>query len=154
MATELIAGLGLFKTAFDIAKGLKDINDATIRNAAIIELQEMILSAQQSQSALVDRVRYLEKEMADLKAWEGEKEQYELKSVSLGAFAYVPKPNTKAAKEPHWLCANCAGEGKKKYLQITKGDMTQYYWSCPECKNFIRVRADISPQNFRSNSTL
>ena len=68
MATELIAGLGLFKTAFDIAKGLKDINDATIRNAAIIELQEMILSAQQSQSALVDRVRYLEKEMADLKA--------------------------------------------------------------------------------------
>jgi len=35
---------------FDIAKGLKDIDDAARRNAAVIELQERILSAQQSQS--------------------------------------------------------------------------------------------------------
>jgi hypothetical protein len=40
MAAELIAGLGAIKTAFDLAKGLKDIDDATRRNAAVIELQE------------------------------------------------------------------------------------------------------------------
>jgi hypothetical protein len=40
MVAEVFAGLGAFKTAFDIAKGLKDIDDATRRNAAVIELQE------------------------------------------------------------------------------------------------------------------
>ena len=45
MASELIAGLGLFKTMLDMAKGLKDISDAAVRNAAVIDLQEKILAA-------------------------------------------------------------------------------------------------------------
>src|SRR5215831_2322334 len=56
MVGELIAGLGAFKTMFDIAKGLKDINDAATRNAAVIELQEKILIAQAQQAALVEHV--------------------------------------------------------------------------------------------------
>jgi hypothetical protein len=55
MVGEAIAGLGAIKSAFDLAKGLKDINDAAVRNAAVIELQERILAAQQAQSALVER---------------------------------------------------------------------------------------------------
>ena len=35
MAAEIIAGLGALKTAFDIAKGLKDIDNAVSRNAAV-----------------------------------------------------------------------------------------------------------------------
>jgi hypothetical protein len=35
MVAEVFAGLGALKTAFDIAKGLKDIDDATRRNAAV-----------------------------------------------------------------------------------------------------------------------
>ena len=45
MVGEVFAGIGALKTAFDIAKGLKDIDDATRRNAAVIELQEKILTA-------------------------------------------------------------------------------------------------------------
>ncbi len=137
MASEFVAGLGLFKTAFDIAKGLKDINDATIRNGAIIELQEMILSAQQQQAALIDRVRDLEKEVADLKAWGREKEQYELQQVDLGAFTYVPKPDTEAAKQPHWLCANCYEDGKKSFLQVqgkAPGGRVGESYTCRRCK--------------------
>ncbi len=48
MVSEIFAGLGAFKTMFDIAKGLKDINDAAARNAAVVELQEKILAAQAS----------------------------------------------------------------------------------------------------------
>ena len=73
MVAEVFAGLGALKTAFDIAKGLKDIDDAARRNAAVIELQERILSAQQSQSALVERVHDLEKEVAGFEQWEAEK---------------------------------------------------------------------------------
>jgi len=40
MAGEVIASLSIFKTLLDMAKGLKDINDAAVRNAAVIELQE------------------------------------------------------------------------------------------------------------------
>jgi len=67
MVGEIYAGIGAVKAAFEIAKGLKDINDATIRNAAIIELQEKILRAQEEQSALVDRTRELEQQLASSK---------------------------------------------------------------------------------------
>jgi hypothetical protein len=52
------AGLSAIKTAFDLAKGLKDIDDATRRNAAVIELQEKSLSAQSAQSALVENLKH------------------------------------------------------------------------------------------------
>jgi hypothetical protein len=35
VVTETIAGLSAIKTAFDMTKALKDINDAAIRNAAV-----------------------------------------------------------------------------------------------------------------------
>src|SRR5258708_7911008 len=78
MVAEVFAGFGALKTAFDIAKGLKDIDDAARRNAAIIELQEKILSAEQSQSALIERVHDLEKEVAGFEQWEAEKKRYAL----------------------------------------------------------------------------
>jgi hypothetical protein len=82
MVAEVFAGLGALKTAFDIARGLKDIDDATRRNAAVIELQEKILSAQQSQSRLIDTVSDLEKQIAEMNAWVAEKERYELRAIS------------------------------------------------------------------------
>jgi hypothetical protein len=101
MASELLTGLGIFKSLFDIAKGLKDIKDAPARNAAIIELQEKIFSAHSAQSALVENVHELEAEVARLKAWEGEKERYELKRWGDGAFAYVLKPSEARGAPPH-----------------------------------------------------
>jgi hypothetical protein len=62
MVAEVFAGLGALKTAFDIAKGLKDIDDTTRRNTAVIDLQEKILSAQQSQASLVESISNLEKD--------------------------------------------------------------------------------------------
>src|ERR1700680_505522 len=87
MVGEAIAGLSAIKTAFDIAKGLKDISDATIRNGAIIELQEKILSAQQAQSALIEAVGNLEKEVARLKSWEEDKARYKLTEIAPGVVA-------------------------------------------------------------------
>jgi hypothetical protein len=72
MVAEVYAGLAAFKSAFDLAKGLKDINDAAIRNAAIIELQGKILAAQHDQSELVQHLRELEQEIASLRLGGGE----------------------------------------------------------------------------------
>ncbi|MFZ3324849.1 MAG: hypothetical protein WA231_02690 [Methylocella sp.] len=61
MVAEVFAGLSAIKTAFDLAKGLKDIDDATRRNAVIIELQEKILTAQAAQMELVETINDLKK---------------------------------------------------------------------------------------------
>ena len=55
MPVDLIAGFGAFKSVYDAAKALKDMNDATVRNAAVIELQAQILNAQEQQAALIRR---------------------------------------------------------------------------------------------------
>jgi uncharacterized protein YlxW (UPF0749 family) len=81
MAGEVFAGSSALKSALDIAKGLKDIADATARNAAVIELQEQILSAQAAQFTLLERISGLEKEVASLKTWEADKQRYELKDL-------------------------------------------------------------------------
>lgn len=82
MVAEVFAGISAFKTMLDMAKALKDISDATHRNAAVIELQEQILAAQAQQSTLIERIRALEAEMATLQTWDAEKQRYELKQTT------------------------------------------------------------------------
>ena len=73
MVGKSFAGLSALNAALDIARSLKEINDATRRNAAVIELQEKILSAQSAQFALIDEVAALQKEVVQLKAWNADK---------------------------------------------------------------------------------
>lgn len=117
MAAELITGLGVFKTLMDMAKGLKGINDATVRNGAIVELQEKILAAQEQQAALVQRVRDLEKQVTEFEAWDREKERYELTDFGCGTFAYVLKPSMANGETPHRICAHCYQQRRKSILQ-------------------------------------
>jgi CII-binding regulator of phage lambda lysogenization HflD len=128
MLGEAIMGLGAIKTAFDMAKGLKDIDDTVRRNAAVIELQENILTAQQAQAALIKRIDYLKKEVAGFETWEAEKMNYELKSVHIDTFAYARKSIAGSSEPSHFICANCYEQRKKRILQRT--DMA--HLACPE----------------------
>lgn len=144
MAAEMI-GLGVFKTMLDLAKGLKDINDATIRNAAIIELQEKILTAQAAQSELVERVGELEKEVAHLKTWETDKERYELVQIAPGNVAYALKASVRDGETPHYLCANCFSAGKKSFLQQPiRGTHVDRY-KCNACGEELTNQKDSGP---------
>ena len=107
MLGEAAMGLSALKTAFDIAKGLKDIDDATRRNAAVIELQEKILSAQSEQSALIERIRALEAKMATVETWNTEKQRYQLKRLPPGIFVYELKFEMAAGEPAHSLCEKC-----------------------------------------------
>jgi hypothetical protein len=122
VAAEIMSGLGGLKAAFDLAKGLKDIDDATRRNAAVIELQEKILTAQQAQSALLERVSELEKQVASFEQWSAEKEKYELKEIHPHSFAYVIKENARGNEPSHLICAACYQVRKKIHLaKIQRG---------------------------------
>ena len=103
--------------AFDLAKGLKDIDDATRRNAAVIELQEKILAAHRAQLELAERARELEKQLASFEQWDTEKEKYELKEIYPETFAYVLKETARGTEPSHSICAACYQMRKKSILQ-------------------------------------
>lgn len=140
MVGEIVTGVGLFKSMLDMAKGLKDINDAAVRNAAVIELQEKILAAREAQSTLAEQVRDLEAEVARLKAWDREKERYELQQRSPncpGALAYRVKESERGAEPVHWLCPTCYEDGRKSILQEHEGARRSINAACPRCKTTL-----------------
>jgi hypothetical protein len=116
VAGEIITGLSALKAMLDIAKGLKDMNDAAARNAVAIELQEKILAAREAQSALAERVRELEEEVAGFKTWEAEKQRYKLTKLPPGTFVYTLKDSDELGEESHQLCEKCYQAGKKAIL--------------------------------------
>jgi hypothetical protein len=154
MVAEVFAGLGAIKTAFDIAKGLKDIDDAARRNAAVIELQEKILTAQQAQSTLIEHVRELEKEVADLKAWDADKQRYQLKSIRAGVTVYALKPGMENGEELHYLCTNCYQHGHKSILQEEHLDVGRVVMHvCHRCgSEYIEHGARHEPPRRRPTS--
>lgn len=134
MAAELIMGLGAIKTAFDLAKGLKDIHDVAARDRAVIDLQKEILAAQQAQFALVERVSNLEKEVAGFETWEAEKKRYKLTDFGGGTFAYLLKQEAANGEPIHRICAHCYEDGHRSVLQFSAKSSGQDYYDCPRCK--------------------
>ncbi|MGO9398295.1 MAG: hypothetical protein ACLP19_10695 [Xanthobacteraceae bacterium] len=144
MVGEVFAGLGALKTAFDIAKGLKDIDDATRRNAAVIELQEKILAAREAQSTLLDRVGELEAEVASFETWDTEKQRYELKQLIRGGatFAYTLKPDAQPPETFHCICATCYQRRLKSILQFSRNAFvgsSEQILVCPVCKTEVHA---------------
>lgn len=142
VAAEIMGGISGLKAAFDIAKGLKDIDDTTRRNAAVIELQEKILVAQQAQSALVERVGELEKQVASFEKWETEKKRYYLKEIYPSNFAYAINENARGAEPPHLICTTCYEGGKKSILQKSSA----VHLSCPVCNCRVQFK-DLNPSS-------
>jgi hypothetical protein len=136
VAAEIMGGISGLKAAFDIAKGLKNIDDATRRNAAVIELQEKILGAQQTQSALVERVGDLEKQVASFEKWEAEKERYYLQEIYPRNFAYAINENARGSQPPHLICATCYESHKKSILQQTSG----VHLGCSVCNSRVQFK--------------
>jgi hypothetical protein len=132
MVGEVFAGFSAAKAAFDIAKGLKDLDDRTRRNAAIIELQEQILAAQMEQAAAIEKIRDLETQVADFKAWNAQKERYELKDLSTASFAFMLKPEARGSEPPHFACTNCYNQRRISIIQPRP--MRGLLYFCPACQ--------------------
>jgi hypothetical protein len=143
-SAEIATTLGSLKAALDIAKSFIGVRDATVIQTKVFELQREILSAQQSalsaqqaQFSLLEKIGDLEKQIADMKAWETEKERYQLTEVALRVFAYALKPKMGSVEPPHWICAACYQNGKKSILQGFKSGQSGWTHSCPVCHTEI-----------------
>lgn len=133
MVGELITGLGAVKTAFDIAKTIKDIDNTAARNAAVIDLQNEILTAQAAQAALISQIGELKKEMARFETWETEKQRYELEELPPGIFAYRLKSGMENGEPAHKICANCYNKNVKSLLHKLGSANGRTQWRCHSC---------------------
>jgi Zn finger protein HypA/HybF involved in hydrogenase expression len=132
----------------NITKAMKDGHDATVIQGKVFELQRVILDAQQSvfaaneeRTALVERVRDLEAKIANLEAWQTEKQRYELKALSPGSFAYGLKPEAQGSEPMHYICQPCYEQEKRHILQSKAPNLierqiggTPSKYVCPACK--------------------
>ena len=117
MVAEAIAGISIFKTMLDTARGLKDIHDATARDQVAFTLQRQILEAQTAQMALVDDVGSLKAKLAEFETWDAEKQRYQLEEIVPGVSAYRIKDAVRDGEPDHYICANCYGRRVKSVLQ-------------------------------------
>lgn len=140
MVSEVFAGISGLKLIMDTLKGFKDINDATVRNSVAMDLQEKILAAYQTQLAMTQQVSDLEKEVAQFKNWDAEKQRYELKNIGQECMAYALKAGAQPPEPEHYLCANCYAQAKKRFLQKEHRDVGRAeVYVCNDCGSELYV---------------
>lgn len=146
--TAIAAALSSLKAAKDIAEAMIGLRDTAAFQGKLLEFQSKLLdannaafAAQNECAAMLERIRELEKEVADLKAWETEKKRYELKDLCSASFAYAIKKDAKRAEPFHCICASCYERGKKSIIQIAIDQHRIPYLllGCPECSSQIIV---------------
>jgi hypothetical protein len=139
-------------TAVNIAKAMMDVRDATVIQGKIFELQRAIIDAQQSvfaaneeRSNLIQEVESLRRELGTLRAWEVEKQRYELVQIAPGIIAYGIKAAERGTDPFHYLCANCFAAGKKLYLQQSLRGPRLDRYKCNGCGEELTNDKDVGP---------
>jgi hypothetical protein len=109
-------------------------------NGKVIELQRAILEAQQQAMAVQNdyftvetKARELEAECMRLKDWSSEKENYSIREIASGTFAYVHKDFMGNFQSAHKYCCTCFECGKKSMLQQTSEMLSGIGIGCPSC---------------------
>lgn len=145
--------LGSIKAAGEIANAMLKLHDAKALQDKTIELNRIILSAQQdamaanaTQSELVAQVAQLKKEIADLKSWEADKARYQLSEIGGGIVALSIKEAMRNGEAFHRICADCAAAGKKCYLQPQVTGSLYEEYKCNGCGAELRINKGTPPQ--------
>ena len=122
-AGEIAAAVTGIRAALDITKAMVGLRDAEAFRAESIELQGVVLDAlekaieaREAYSVQADRIRTLEAEVASLKTWDTQKEQYELKPIGQASMARILKADARGTEHPHWPCPNCFAREKNRCL--------------------------------------
>jgi len=139
---SIAAAVSSLKVAGDIAVGLVNLKTMAEVQSKAIELNQKIISAQHdifaanaAQTALVERVRELEKQIAEMKAWEGQKQRYKLARPFAGLTVYALQKSMSNGEPPHYLCTNCFHSGKPSILQNAQPKDGWTLFRCQVCKS-------------------
>ena len=143
------------KSLVDVAKGLtslglgdKGMARVSAMNSAVIGVQSLAMTIQSEHMALVDRAHQLENEIAALKQWDINRDDYELIMVGgKKASVYKKKISPDAEGEVHWFCQKCFENKRKSSMQPKEFIPTGLYrvWACSVCGENFQIEANYSP---------
>ncbi len=74
-------------------------------------------------------------DIANMKAWDTEKQRYQLTSPWQGAVLYSLKESMKGVEPPHYICTNCYHDGAKSILNQEFVGGGKIAFVCPRCKS-------------------
>jgi hypothetical protein len=117
LVAEVFAGLNAFSSMFNIAKSMKDMNDANVRNNAVADLGEHIFTAQTRYAEAVEKIRELEEKLKAFEDWEIQKIKYELVELHPGIRIYRTKASEVNGGSPIEACISCFGDRHLGILQ-------------------------------------
>jgi hypothetical protein len=146
------------KSAYDLSKAALSAHDDSVVRAKVSEMQGEIsaalasaITAQTEHLAALDRVRDLERELAQLKAWEVEKQRYQMERLPPGVIVYTLKQEgVNAGEVPHSICPTCYHRGKKSLLHSDQPGNGVYNLTCHECGTSLHVGIFRPPEvNYR-----
>jgi hypothetical protein len=147
------AVLSSLNAAKDIAEAMIGLRDTTAFQSKVVEFQSKIIDAQNSvfavqeeRTSLIDKIRQLEKQVADFENWSTEAKRYELREFSNGKFTYVLKESQQDGEPVHAICANCYHQRKKSNLQ---GSPTIYGGGLAKCY-VCKTELDFNSEDPRS----
>jgi DNA-directed RNA polymerase subunit RPC12/RpoP len=150
--SEVLAAAQALKTVVELVKdllgaGRAQPTDPKVRQleAAIIEAESRALAAYPAVAALEERVRDLTEENARMKAWERERDRYQLHELVPGAFVYRVKEEARGAEPVHAVCATCFQQGLKSILQEKDAPGRRRVAACPKCSFEIVVQSPPAP---------
>jgi len=150
--SAIAAALTSFNTLKNIAQTMVGLHDVKTLQAKVIEFNNAIIDAQtkiflvnEERAALIETIRNLEKELTDLKAWETEKQRYQLTDVGDGTFAHALKQSMSASEPPHYICANCYEHAKKSILNHMQMPGGAHSLACSACDAKLIIRHGYRP---------
>jgi Zn finger protein HypA/HybF involved in hydrogenase expression len=134
MYSEITTAIQSAKIAIELVKATHGLSNYSELLTAVTDVQMKLtdaiasgLASQEKQAALAERVRELEKQLAEIEGWNSQIQRYTLFQFPSGALAYALKEGME--NEPmHYLCTACVDKKKKTTLQPS-GRMLH----CPEC---------------------
>ena len=121
------------KTAFDLAKSAKDVNDETRVNVAIAGVMEQLMnvqaelaSTQVEYQALFEEVKRLRAELDN----ETRFDDYRLERTPMGGFIFsLRDKHVTEDRPPHSICPCCKEDGRLSVLSDS-----EYRYDCPSCQ--------------------
>ena len=141
-----ISGLiSSFQALYSLAKSMLDIREFEHLNAKVIEMQQIIvlaqnqtLAAQESLSAQSTKIRQLEEECMRLKDWSAESQRYSHREIAPGVFAHVENVFVGNFQHAHKLCSHCFYQHERSPVQESAEEHRRISLSCFRCKGKIK----------------
>lgn len=124
MYAEIVAAIQGTKTAIDLVKATNGLSNYSELLGAVTAVQMKLtdavsaaLASQEKQAALAERVRELEKQVAEVEDWRNQMSRYSLFQFPTGALAYALKTGLEDGQPMHYLCTSCVDKKQISTLQ-------------------------------------